>query len=88
MHRCWPTISPKIASFSQKLTETLYFFVVTPYCGSVIHNSLVYEFLWVFNNFTFSLEMQRCKTTVLMKIASLGQKLIETPYFLVVNPVL
>ena len=60
----------------------------TPHCRSVIHNSLVYEFLWFLKIFTFSLQMHRCWPTVLPKIASFDQKPAETLYFFVVTPVL
>jgi hypothetical protein len=60
----------------------------TPYCKIVIYNGPVFEFLRVLKNFTFSNEIHRCYPTVLPKIASLGQKLTETPYFLVKIPVL
>ena len=46
-----------------------------PYCESVIQNGPVFQFLRVLKNFTFLLEIQRCKPMVLLKIASLGQKL-------------
>ena len=60
----------------------------TPYCRSVIHNGLIYVFLRVLTNFTFSLQMHRCWPTVLPKIASFDQKPTETLYFFVVTPVL
>jgi hypothetical protein len=44
---CQPSVLPKIASLRQKLTETMYFLVMTSYTGSVIHNGLIYEFLRV-----------------------------------------
>jgi hypothetical protein len=59
-----------------------------PYCELVTYNGPVFQFLRVLKNFTFLLKMQRCQPTVLPKIASLGQKLTETPYFWVVTPVL
>ena len=31
-----------------------------PYCESVIYNGPAFQFLWVFKNFTFLLEIQRC----------------------------
>jgi hypothetical protein len=46
-------------SLRQKLIETLYFLIVTPYSGSFIHNGPVYEFLWGFKNFKFSLKIHR-----------------------------
>jgi hypothetical protein len=46
----------EIASLGQKLTETQYFLVVTPYCASVIHNGLVYEFLRVLKKLKFLLK--------------------------------
>jgi hypothetical protein len=52
-------IIQKITSLGQKQTETPYFFIVMPYCGSVIHNSLVYEFLRVLKFFKFSLKICR-----------------------------
>jgi hypothetical protein len=45
-HKITPMILPKIASLCQKLTKTPYFLVVTSLCRSIIHNGLVYEFLW------------------------------------------
>jgi hypothetical protein len=77
----------KIASLGQKLTETQYFLVVTPYCASVIHNGLVYEFLWVLKKLKFMFKIH-VLAYVLAKITSLGQKLTETQYFLVVTPIL
>jgi hypothetical protein len=59
-----------------------------PYYELVIYNGPVFQFLGVLKNFTFLLEIQRCQPTVSPKTASLGQKLSETPYFLVVTPVL
>jgi hypothetical protein len=59
-----------------------------PYGESVICNGPVFQFLRVLKNFTFLLEIHGCCPTVLPKIASLGQKLTETPHFLVVTPVL
>jgi hypothetical protein len=59
-----------------------------PYCESVIYNGPVSQFLWVLKKFTFLLEIHGCWPTVLSKIASLGQKLTETPYFSALTPVL
>jgi hypothetical protein len=58
--RCQPTILPKIASLWQKLTETPYFLVMTPYSGSVIVNGTIYEFLQVFKKFKILLKIYRC----------------------------
>jgi hypothetical protein len=43
----------KLPVWGQKLTETPYFLVVTPYCESVIYNDLVFQFLrvWKFSHF-------------------------------------
>jgi hypothetical protein len=57
-----------------------------PQCSRlVIHNGLIYEFLWVFQNFKFLLKIHRCKPSVLLKIVSLWQQLTETPYFSIVR---
>jgi hypothetical protein len=59
-----------------------------PYCELVIYNGPVIHFLWVLQNFPFLSEIHGCWPTGLPKIANLGQKLTETPYFLVMAPVL
>jgi hypothetical protein len=59
-----------------------------PYCELVIYNGPIFQFLWVLKNFTFLLKIQRFYPTVSPKTESLGQKLTETLYFLVVTPVL
>jgi hypothetical protein len=87
MHRCQPTVLAKFVSLHEKLTETLYFLVVTPYSGSVIHNENVYEFLWVLNFFRFLLKIHSCWPKLLGKISSLRQKLTEAQYFLAVKPI-
>jgi hypothetical protein len=56
-----------------------------PYWRSVIHIDLIYEFLRVSKKFKFLLKIHRCYPTVLSKITTLGWKLTETPYFLVVT---
>jgi hypothetical protein len=58
-----------------------------PYSGSVIHNSLVFEFWRGFKIFKFSLKIRWCWPTVLPKITYLEQKLTETMYFLVMTPI-
>jgi hypothetical protein len=58
-----------------------------PYSGLAIHNSLIYEFLWVLKIFKFSLKIHRCYATILPKIISLRRKLTETPYLLVMTPI-
>jgi hypothetical protein len=45
--------------------------VVTPYCGSVIHKGLVYDFLWILKKLKFSLKIHECQPTILPKITSL-----------------
>jgi hypothetical protein len=59
-----------------------------PYCESVIYNGPIFQFSRVLKILTFLLEIQKCYLTVCPKIASSGQKLIETPYFVVMTPVL
>jgi hypothetical protein len=59
-----------------------------PYYKLVIYNGPVIHFLWVLKSFPFLSEIHGCWPTGLPKIASLGQKLTETPYFLVMAPVL
>jgi hypothetical protein len=73
----------KIVSLWQKLTKTSYFLIMKPYSTSVIHNDVVYKFLWGLKISNFGLKISNFG---LKSNASLWQKLIETQYFLALKP--
>jgi hypothetical protein len=58
------------------------------YSESVIYNAPVFQFLRVLKNFTFCSKSKGVSLRFYRKLPVWGQKLIETPHFLVVTPVL
>jgi hypothetical protein len=87
IQRGWPSILPKKRLFATKTDRNARFLGHKSQILDWLHILILYISFYGFKKFKFWLKIQRGYPSVLLKNVGLWQKLIETLYFLVVNPI-